>query len=125
MLRSTLTSLYGGHIILIAAAVIPAFFLLRFIYRHDKLESESFAMIRNLVLMGIVSTFIAVMCERLGSSKIFNVAVIGIAAGCGALPASAQTVRERIIKTVPARFAEMNMKAFEEGLKIGEEYADK
>ncbi|MBO4819097.1 MAG: PrsW family intramembrane metalloprotease [Firmicutes bacterium] len=61
-----LASFYGGNIILIVAAVVPAFFLLRFIYRHDRLERESFTMIRNLVLMGIVSTFIAVMCERLG-----------------------------------------------------------
>ncbi len=61
-----LSSLYGGHIILIAAAIIPAFFLLRFIYRHDRLEPESFPMIGRLVLMGIVSTFIALMCERLG-----------------------------------------------------------
>ena len=62
-----LISLYGGHIILIIAAIVPAFFLLRFIYRQDRLEPESFSMIKNLVLMGIVSTFIAVMCERLGS----------------------------------------------------------
>ena len=62
-----LISLYGGHIILIIAAIVPAFFLLRFIYRHDRLEPESPAIIKNLVLMGIVSTFIAVMCERLGS----------------------------------------------------------
>ena len=61
-----LASFYGGNIILIVAAIVPAFFLLRFIYRHDRLERESFTMIRNLVLMGIVSTFIAVMCERLG-----------------------------------------------------------
>ena len=59
-------SLYGGHIILIIAAIVPAFFLLRFIYRHDRLEPESFQIIGRLVLMGIVSTFIAVMCERLG-----------------------------------------------------------
>ncbi|MBR0481711.1 MAG: PrsW family intramembrane metalloprotease [Firmicutes bacterium] len=65
MLRP-LASFYGGNIILIVAAIVPAFFLLRFIYRHDRLERESFTMIRNLVLMGIVSTFIAVMCERLG-----------------------------------------------------------
>ena len=61
-----LASFYGGNIILIVAAIVPAFFLLRFIYRHDRLERESFTLIRNLVLMGIVSTFIAVMCERLG-----------------------------------------------------------
>ena len=62
-----LINLYGGHIILIVAAIVPAFFLLRFIYRQDRLEPEPHSMIKNLVLMGIVSTFIAVMCERLGS----------------------------------------------------------
>lgn len=62
-----LLSLYGGHIILIVAAIVPAFFLIRFIYKQDRLERESNSVIVNLVLMGIVSTFIAVMCERLGS----------------------------------------------------------
>ena len=62
-----LIQLYGGHIILIIAAIVPAFFLLRFIYKQDRLEPESFSILKNLVLMGIVSTFIAVMCERLGS----------------------------------------------------------
>ncbi len=74
-----MTSFYSGNIILIVAAVVPAFFLLRFIYKHDRLEPESHSMLGRLVLMGIVSTFIAVMCERLGIlilDAIFNEATV-------------------------------------------------
>ena len=61
-----LITLYSGHIILIVAAVIPAIFLLRFIYRSDRLEPEPKDLIWDLVKKGIISTFVAVMCERLG-----------------------------------------------------------
>ena len=60
-------TLFGGHIILILAAIIPAIILIRYIYKSDRLDKESPSIIGKLVLMGIVSTFIAIMCERLGS----------------------------------------------------------
>ena len=60
------------------------------------------------------------LCEPFGSSKFFNVAVLGAAAGTGRLGINADTVRREIIKTVPERFLEKNLAAFEAGLKIGE-----
>ena len=54
--------------ILIAAAVIPAIFLLVHVYRADKLEKEPAPLLISLVLYGIAATFIALILERLGSA---------------------------------------------------------
>lgn len=59
------------------------------------------------------------LCEAYGSTKFFNVAVLGIAAGSGELGAGAETVREEIIKTVPERFKDKDLAAFAAGLEIG------
>jgi len=50
--------------ILILAAVIPAIILIVKVYRADRLEKESPALIRSLILMGIISTFFALISER-------------------------------------------------------------
>ncbi|MCQ2555486.1 MAG: PrsW family glutamic-type intramembrane protease [Clostridia bacterium] len=64
--------MYGFHPILVIAAVIPALFLLWRIYKADKLEKESPRMLITLVILGAVSTAIAVILELAGS------AVLGI-----------------------------------------------
>lgn len=65
------------------------------------------------------------LCEPFGSSKFFNVAVLGVATGTGQLGLSEETVRNEIISIVPPKFHEKNLAAFEQGLKIGEKaYAD-
>ena len=56
-----------GNPILIAAAVIPAIILLVRIYRADRLEKEPAKLLVSLVLLGIISTSIAMVLERLGS----------------------------------------------------------
>ena len=53
--------------ILIAAAVIPAVILLRYIYRKDRLEKEPRNLLISLVVLGIVSTALAVVAERAGA----------------------------------------------------------
>ena len=53
--------------ILIAAAVIPALLLLKFVYNSDHLEKESPKLLVNLVLAGIISTLIAIIGESIGS----------------------------------------------------------
>lgn len=60
------------------------------------------------------------LCAPFGSSKFFNVAVIGAATGTGRTGLDKETVRNEIIKIVPQRFLEKNLAAFEAGLKIGE-----
>ena len=53
--------------ILIAAAVIPAIILLGYIYRRDRLEKESSRLLMSLVVLGVVSTVLAVVAEEVGS----------------------------------------------------------
>lgn len=60
------------------------------------------------------------LCAPFGSSKFFNVAVLGAAAGTGELGIGADTIRNTIMKIVPERFREKNLAAFEAGYKIGE-----
>ncbi len=50
--------------ILILSAVIPAIILIIKVYKADKLDKESPALIRSLVLMGIISTYFALISER-------------------------------------------------------------
>lgn len=54
--------------LLIAAAIIPAAFLLRYVYRSDKLDAESPQILTNLVLRGIIATFGALVAEQVGSA---------------------------------------------------------
>ncbi|MCR5090241.1 MAG: PrsW family intramembrane metalloprotease [Oscillospiraceae bacterium] len=54
--------------ILIVAAVVPAVFLMVKVYRSDRLEKESPEMIGRLVIAGILSTLLAMVEERIGSS---------------------------------------------------------
>ena len=61
------------------------------------------------------------LCAPFGSSKFFNVAVLGAAAGSGALGIGADTIRSTIVNIVPERFHEKNLAAFEAGYQIGEE----
>lgn len=52
------------HGLLIAAAIVPAIFLMVKVYRSDKLEKESSYMIWNLVKAGIFSALLALVEER-------------------------------------------------------------
>ncbi len=59
--------LLSGHWLLIAAAILPALFLVRTVYRADRLEKESPRMIGTLIVFGIISTVIAMVLEYIGS----------------------------------------------------------
>ena len=56
--------------ILIIAAVLPAVALMIYVYRSDRLESESPQLILTLVVQGIVATSLAVFTESLGDQII-------------------------------------------------------
>lgn len=62
------------NVILIAAAVIPAVFLMVKVYRSDRLEKESPYMLTKLVTAGILSSLLALVEERV-LSAILNAAV--------------------------------------------------
>ncbi len=59
--------------ILIISAVVPAIILIGKVYKADKLDKESPALIRSLVLMGIISTFFALISERILSALLIRV----------------------------------------------------
>ena len=59
------------------------------------------------------------VCRPFGSSKFFNIIMLGIAAGTGRLGIEKETVLEVIKKRVPERFIETNNRAFLAGFEIG------
>lgn len=62
------------------------------------------------------------LCEPFGSSRYFNVAILGVAVGTGKLGLTKETVLSEIEKRVPEKFVETNKKAFMIGFEIGEGY---
>ena len=62
-----LPTLMTYNFILMAAAVIPALFLMVKVYQSDRLEKESPAMLLSLVKAGIFSSLIALVSERVFS----------------------------------------------------------
>ena len=56
------------NFILIAAAVIPAVFLMIRVYRSDRLEAESPRLLWQLVKAGVLSSLLALLEERIGSA---------------------------------------------------------
>ena len=81
------------YFILVAAAVVPAIWLLIKVYQADRLEKESPKMLISLIVLGILSTALAGAAEELGSdilkplweaspflySLIFYFAIVGLA----------------------------------------------
>ncbi len=59
------------------------------------------------------------VCTPFGSSKFFNVIMLGVASGSGKLGISKETVLSQIEKRVPAKFAEANKAAFLAGYEKG------
>ena len=57
---------YGTNPILMIAAIVPAVFLMRQVYRADRLEKEPPRLLISLAFMGIISTIIAVILETIG-----------------------------------------------------------
>jgi len=59
------------------------------------------------------------VCQPFGSSRFFNIILLGIAAGSGHLGLRKETLLHQIEKNVPARFLEPNLAAFQAGLALG------
>ena len=59
-------------LILIAAAVVPAVFLMFKVYQADRLEKEPIGMLIGLLFLGIISTSLAGITEELGSIALAN-----------------------------------------------------
>ncbi|MBO6065635.1 MAG: indolepyruvate oxidoreductase subunit beta [Lachnospiraceae bacterium] len=63
------------------------------------------------------------LSKEFGSSRYFNIAILGVAAGAGRLGIPQEIVLGEIVKRVPARFTDTNKAAFQEGAEIGAQYA--
>lgn len=57
-------------VIYIAAAVLPALFLMRYIYVHDKIEKEPGSLLMKLALSGVYAAFLAILLETIGTKLI-------------------------------------------------------
>ena len=62
------------------------------------------------------------ICEPFGSSRYFNIAILGVAVGTGRLGISKETILKEIEKRVPSKFVETNKAAFFAGYREGEKY---
>lgn len=60
-----ITSYLKYNLLLIAAAILPALFLMIKVYRSDRLESESKSLLWALTRAGILSALIALISERI------------------------------------------------------------
>ena len=60
------------------------------------------------------------VCAPFGSSKFFNIIILGVAAGSGRLGISKEALLTQIEKRVPPKFIETNKKAFLAGFETGE-----
>lgn len=65
------------------------------------------------------------LCAPFGSSRYFNVAILGVAAGTGKLGLTASSLLQEIETRVPEKFIEINKKAFLKGMEIGGAYETK
>lgn len=54
-------------LIYIAAAIIPAIFLLRYIYKQDPVEKEPPRLLMSLILCGIAAALCSIVLEQIGS----------------------------------------------------------
>lgn len=63
-----------GKIILfyIMAAIVPAFFLLRYIYRHDTIEKEPLHLLWSLILCGVAAALCSIVLEWIGNLILDN-----------------------------------------------------
>ena len=64
----------------ILAAVLPAFFLLRYIYRQDKVEKEPMGLLIKLLGMGVLSALCSIVLERIGQRILYLLAEPGTVA---------------------------------------------
>lgn len=52
-------------------------------------------------------------CKELGSSKVLNLLLLGVAAASGALGLDIEDIRQAVVKRVPERFHELNFRALD------------
>lgn len=58
------------------------------------------------------------LCAGLGSTRYFNAAILGVAAGTGKLGLDAETLLQEIERRVPEKFIDLNKAAFLAGMQV-------
>jgi len=58
------------------------------------------------------------VCKPFGSTRFFNIILLGVAAGSGHLGLGRETLLKQIEKNVPSRFLDVNIRAFLSGIEI-------
>ena len=58
------------------------------------------------------------VCRPFGSTKFFNIIMLGVAAGSGCLGLGKETLLKQIEQYVPAKFLDANIRAFSAGIEI-------
>ena len=58
------------------------------------------------------------VCRPFGSTKFFNIIMLGVAAGSGHLGLEKDTLLKQIEQRVPSRFLDVNLRAFQTGIEI-------
>ncbi len=59
-----------------------------------------------------------ILTQKCGSAKALNIILLGAATAAGELDITPEDVRKEIIENIPQKFHDMNLKAFEEGLRV-------
>ncbi|MCR4751735.1 MAG: PrsW family intramembrane metalloprotease [Eubacterium sp.] len=55
-----------GFLFIILLAILPAALLMHYVYRQDKIEKEPPALLRKLILMGVLAAFLSMLLESIG-----------------------------------------------------------
>lgn len=58
--------------IYLLAAVLPAAFLMRYIFREDKIEKEPLPLLRSLLLWGVAAALVSIVLESLGKNILLS-----------------------------------------------------
>lgn len=58
------------------------------------------------------------VCKPFGSTRFFNIIMLGVAAGSGHLGLGKETLLKQIEQRVPSRFLDVNLRAFNAGIEI-------
>lgn len=81
---------------------------------HQAVQSK----VKRLVWLDTVE-----LARKAGSERASNMVMVGILAGIGQLPISEENWQKALAKTLPGRILQVNQAAFQEGFKVGRDFA--
>jgi len=79
----------------------------------EQIESKLKSVISKLIVLDAVE-----IAEKAGNRQASNVVMLGALFGSGKVPISSETIKDSIRERVPAKAAEVNLKAFDAGYEM-------